>query len=188
MNTQSLLCPECEKGHLVASLYVDDFQHDGQVVSVDGLEGYVCDRCGADPVFPDQIRRNHRRIADAKRRSDGRMTGDEVRAIREQFGLSQQDAARLFGGGTNAFSKYERGDVLQSVAMDRLLKAVAFHPFLLDFLCEEAKVTVQPDSCLVVERYQAGTTLNMRDASFRSRTVAGNIVIVESERWQKYAA
>ena len=76
MTELNLRCLECDTGHLTASLFSDDFQHEGQVVRVDGLERYVCELCGADPVFPDQIRRNERRIADAKRRSDGRMTGE----------------------------------------------------------------------------------------------------------------
>jgi HTH-type transcriptional regulator/antitoxin MqsA len=134
MNSHPIVCPECEKGHLTASTYADDFQHNGELLRVEGLQCYLCDQCGADPVFADQVRRNHRLVADAKRRADGLLVGDEVRAIREKFGLSQQEAAALFGGGVNAFSKYERGDVIQSDAMDRLLKLVSARPALLDAL------------------------------------------------------
>jgi len=45
--------------------------------------------------------------------------------------LTQKDASSLFGGGANAFSKYERGDVIQSDAMDRLMRLVKQHPGLL---------------------------------------------------------
>lgn len=34
-----------------------------------------------------------------------------IRAIREVCGLSQQEAARVFGGGAKAFEKYESGEV-----------------------------------------------------------------------------
>lgn len=131
MTSQQTICPQCEKGRLTPSVYADDFQHEGQVIRVDGLECYICDQCGADPVYPDQIRRNHARVADAKRQSDGRLTGADIRSLRDRLGLTQQDASTIFGGGANAFSKYERGDVLQSDSMDRLLRLVSMHPKLL---------------------------------------------------------
>jgi len=88
------------------------------------LEGYCCDTCGADPIFRDQIKRNHLKIADAKRVADGLLVGEEIRRIRMRLKLTQREAAEVFGGGANAFSKYERGDVVQSVAMDRLLRLI----------------------------------------------------------------
>jgi HTH-type transcriptional regulator/antitoxin MqsA len=188
MNDEQVLCPQCEKGHLHAATWEDDFRHGDKTVHVAGLECYRCDNCDADPVFADQIRRNQSRIADAKRRADGMLVGDEIRCIREQLDLSQQDAALLFGGGTNAFSKYERGDVLQSVAMDRLLKIVAYCPWLADFLRHEANIAVNPEQRIDVSRYQAGVAVDMRDASFRSRTVAGHLKVVSAGTWQKAAA
>ncbi len=53
-----------------------------------------------------------------------------VRAIREACGLSQQEAARVFGGGAKAFEKYEAGEVAPSSAMTRLLLLAAKRPGL----------------------------------------------------------
>ena len=36
--------------------------------------------------------------------------------------ITQEQAALLFGGGIHGFSKYERGEVIQSTSMDRLLR------------------------------------------------------------------
>ena len=127
---ENIECPICEEGTLHPALYEDEFERDGKPVHVTDLECYVCDACGAKPIFEEQARRNHLRIVDAKRRADNLLTGDEIRAIRKQLGLTQQDAALLFGGGANAFSKYERGDVIQSVAMDRLLRLASKHPHM----------------------------------------------------------
>lgn len=55
-----------------------------------------------------------------------------IRAIRELCGLSQQDAARVFGGGPKAFEKYESGEVAPSVAMTRLLMLAAKSPGLFE--------------------------------------------------------
>jgi HTH-type transcriptional regulator/antitoxin MqsA len=53
-----------------------------------------------------------------------------IRAIREVCGLSQRDAARVFGGGPKAFEKYESGEVSPSSSMTRLLLLAARRPEL----------------------------------------------------------
>jgi HTH-type transcriptional regulator/antitoxin MqsA len=53
-----------------------------------------------------------------------------IRAIREACGLSQQEAARVFGGGRKAFEKYEAGEIAPSSAMTRLLLLAARRPDL----------------------------------------------------------
>jgi putative zinc finger/helix-turn-helix YgiT family protein len=54
----------------------------------------------------------------------------EIKAIRELCDLSQQEAARSFGGGPKAFEKYESGEVAPSSAMVRLLLLAARRPDL----------------------------------------------------------
>jgi putative zinc finger/helix-turn-helix YgiT family protein len=54
----------------------------------------------------------------------------EIKAIRELCGLSQQEAARAFGGGPKAFEKYESGEITPSSAMVRLLLLAARRPEL----------------------------------------------------------
>jgi len=53
-----------------------------------------------------------------------------IKAIREACKLSQQDAARVFGGGAKAFEKYESGEVAPSSSMTRLLLLAAKRPDL----------------------------------------------------------
>lgn len=59
-------CPLCEIGRLSATIFEDDFTYNNKPIHVAELEGYVCDECGADPIFADQIRRNHLKISKAK--------------------------------------------------------------------------------------------------------------------------
>lgn len=139
-NEKNHVCTECRVGTLEASTYSDNFNHGKGTLRVEGLECYICNSCGADPVLVDQIRRNQLRIADAKRAADGHLLGAEVRYVRMRLGLTQQEASALFGGGANAFSKYERGDTLQSEAMDCLLRLVGRHPFLLKDLEQEQRL------------------------------------------------
>jgi len=128
MTEQKPICPMCEQAALQPKTYTGEIEHNAHRLEVHGLEFYCCPECDADPVFPDQARRNHRRFQDARRRADGLLTSEEIVRIREALGLTQKQAAELFGGGANAFSKYERGDVIQSIAMDRLIRMVQLHP------------------------------------------------------------
>ncbi len=55
----------------------------------------------------------------------------EIRRIRRKLGLSQASAARLTGGGHNAFSRYERGRAVPLPAVVNLFKLLDKHPELL---------------------------------------------------------
>jgi HTH-type transcriptional regulator / antitoxin MqsA len=127
-NKAQLLCTVCDVGSLTPSVYSDYFSHNSGKIFVEGLEKYDCSECHESPIFTDQVRRNQIRISDAKRLADGLLTCTQVKKIRDRLGLSQSGAASAFGGGGNAFSKYERGEVIQSFAMDRLLRLAADIP------------------------------------------------------------
>jgi HTH-type transcriptional regulator/antitoxin MqsA len=144
MSSKSETCPVCGVTALNAVIYSDTFKHNERDLVVHGLEGYQCSSCDSELSGPEQIRRNERRIREAKRQADGLLSSHQIREAREQLGLSQQEAATLFGGGTNGFSKYERGETAQSVAMDRLLRLVMADPSKLDELRAMAGMSAQP--------------------------------------------
>jgi len=119
-----------------------------QQFSLSDSEYSVCRECGFDVVLPHQKRRNEARIRDEHRRIDGLLTGRQIKAIRRRLRLTQVEAARLMGGGDNAFSKYERGEVTQSVAMNQLLLLLDARPDGLRVLADRrssASVSVQSE-------------------------------------------
>ena len=138
MNSKAQICPVCGEAAATAVTFSDTFKHNGANLVVHGLEAYRCANCHSEPIVPEQIRRHQLRITDAKRAADGLLSGRQIRAARELLGLSQQEAAVIFGGGPNGFSKYERGETAQSVAMDRLLRLVTADPSRLAELREMA--------------------------------------------------
>lgn len=188
MSDKTNLCPICEKGNLSTATHTLKVKHGDTVLVIPDLEHSVCDSCGEEPVLTEQIRRNQLKVADAKRKADGLLTGAGVRSIREQLGLTQQQACQLFGGGTNAFSKYERGDVVQSVAMDRLLKAAAFIPDVVAFLEIEARIAIDHGARRQSQAYAVVSAANLKDRAFTSRSVRGNLVEVHSAIWKREAA
>jgi len=117
----NLLCADCGAETLQSFVEIEQFVYKGHTLSVE-VEYSVCSQCGAETILQDQIKRNDYRTRDAWRKADGLLSGTEIVALRKQLDLTQQQAAQMFGGGTNAFSKYERGEVIQSVAMDNLMR------------------------------------------------------------------
>ena len=57
---------------------------------------------------------------------------DVIARVRKKLQLDQREAARLFGGGVNAFSRYESGRTKPPVALIKLLKVLDRHPELLN--------------------------------------------------------
>ena len=78
-----------------------------------------------------------------RKRVDGLLTGAEITALRKQYNLTQGQAARLFGGGPVAFSKYENDDVAQSESMDNLLRLVRRSPEAFWELVQEKGMAVE---------------------------------------------
>lgn len=51
-------------------------------------------------------------ILTEKARIDGLLTPGEIKQIRMKLKLTQKQAATIFGGGVNAFNRYEKGSYL----------------------------------------------------------------------------
>lgn len=123
------ICPKCGGGGLDAYSYSDTVDFRNLELDVEGLERYQCRSCGLRWETPTQLERNQVKIKneyanarDRLRQRYGLLTADQIERVRKDLSLTQKEAAGLFGGGSNAFNKYESGEVLQSYAMDRLIR------------------------------------------------------------------
>jgi HTH-type transcriptional regulator/antitoxin MqsA len=115
------ICPICEEGSLEAKIGSNEVEYKGQK-TVLPLHFSECESCGSEQASPIELRINKRSMIEFKKKVDGLLTGKEVKEIRLSLGLTQADAANIFGGGPVAFAKYEADDVTQSGAMDKLLR------------------------------------------------------------------
>ena len=74
----------------------------------------------------------------AYRVNHGLLTSDEIVAIRENYGLSQVDLARLLGWGEATISRYE-SKAIQDEAYDTMLRLIKDNPLIaLEFLKKNA--------------------------------------------------
>lgn len=109
--------------------------HRGVSAKVKGLAGWRCRDCG-EIVFDKISTRRYAAAGDklvVAARTAERM---EIRRIRRKLGLTQADAAKIMGGGHNAFSRYERGEAAPVPAVMNLLRLLDRHPELLRELAE----------------------------------------------------
>ncbi|MDD5035599.1 MAG: type II toxin-antitoxin system MqsA family antitoxin [Methylococcaceae bacterium] len=140
MNAEKL-CPLCEEGHLHEHGEKTHVEYNGRTGAVDSLYS-VCDACGAEQATAEQLRTNKRAMIAFKKAVDGLLTGAELRVLRERLGITQAQAAKIFGGGPVAFSKYESDDVMQSDAMDKLLRLADAIPAAFAKLARDAGIAV----------------------------------------------
>jgi HTH-type transcriptional regulator/antitoxin MqsA len=105
-------------------------EHAGRKMQVEGLSGWRCGACGEVEFDADSAQR-YAAAGDALVLRERERRGKEIRRIRRKLGLSQVAAARLTGGGHNAFSRYERGEVAPLPAVIKLLHLLDKHPELL---------------------------------------------------------
>jgi HTH-type transcriptional regulator/antitoxin MqsA len=87
----------------------------------------LCNNCDREFISKPQILQNEAALRAAKKDYDGLLSSEEIIRARCTLSLTQEQASRVFGGGRNAFSKYERGEVSQSVAMDKLIRICLNH-------------------------------------------------------------
>lgn len=117
------LCPLCGEGHLTPCTTETVTEYAGQQGKVT-LRFTECDACGSEIAGEADSRANKRAVLAFRKSVDGLLSGADIRALRDKYGITQDQAARLFGGGPKAFSKYEADDVAHSAAMDTLLRLV----------------------------------------------------------------
>ena len=118
------LCGEVAQEHKVKAMtYVYK-----QVEFVIEQPAQWCDACGEGVIDAKDSNAVLHLIQEEKARIDGLLTPHEVRDVRKKLKLTQKQAANIFGGGVNAFSRYERGKLPVPRPLSQLLTVLRNHP------------------------------------------------------------
>jgi len=125
-------CINCESRKEMTRFEDETFtiEHGGNRIEVAGLSGWRCGACGEVEFDTDSARR-YAAAGDELVLRDRQQQSKEIQRIRRKLGLSQIAAARLTGGGHNAFSRYERGEAMPMPAVINLFRLLDRHPELL---------------------------------------------------------
>lgn len=130
----SKVCPECG-GEMNREVRLVPYTYKDQTIQVE-QPGEWC-ACGEGVLSPADVKATEKALHDFHAQVDGLLTSEEVRQIRKRLKLTQKAAGELFGGGPNAFSRYERGEATQMKAVDVLLRVFNKHPKLLNEIKEQ---------------------------------------------------
>jgi len=134
--TQCIVCKSEDIKSLVA---VESVLYKGHQLQV-SLEYSVCGGCDREFVPKSQILSGEIAVRNAKKKFDGLLSSQDIANARATLSISQDQASKVFGGGKNAFSKYERGEVSQSVAMDKLIRICLKHHHVFRELAQNAGI------------------------------------------------
>jgi HTH-type transcriptional regulator/antitoxin MqsA len=139
---ESPQCLACGEGTLQPRTEYNPVEVCGQTMRLP-LQYSVCDHCGAELTNTAQSQANKRARVVAEKQTQGLLEGGRIRAFRKQCKLNQQEAAQIFGGGNVEFSRYENDDIVQSQAMDSLLRLCMAQPHNLITLATMRQVPLQ---------------------------------------------
>ena len=168
---KSSTCASCGSPICKEETYSREIEHGGSTIVVNRLKQFKCEACAA--VFADdgQSRYNLSLIQRAKGLTPNLVLDTEVRAFRDSICITQREASRIFGGGLNAFSKYETGEVVQSDAMDNLLWLATKFPGLVPVLATRRSVVLSDKvraACGSVLQISAGVSNSFSKISLKS--------------------
>ena len=100
--------------------------------SVQGLSGWECRACGETEFDPDSALR-YGAAGDQLIETARRTIAQEMKRIRRKLSLTQKTAVQMLsGGGHNAFSRYERGEVEPPRSLVVLMALLDRHPQLME--------------------------------------------------------
>jgi putative zinc finger/helix-turn-helix YgiT family protein len=106
----------------------------GEEVAVPGAQHLRCPKCGEIVLTGKAARRLGEDAIAIYRRRHGLLSADQIRGIRERFGLTQAAFARLLRLGSNTLSRWEAGRNVQTEAMDTLLRLIRDVPGSIEYL------------------------------------------------------
>jgi HTH-type transcriptional regulator/antitoxin MqsA len=131
MKRDNRQCPSCDQAEMAFAERDIPFEYKGERLVVLKVAGWVCTLCG-EGVFADGEGKRYADALDNFVNDVDKAQREDLRRIRRKLHLSQREAAGLFGGGTNAFSEYERGVTKPSKSTLLLMKLLEKHPDLMD--------------------------------------------------------
>lgn len=120
-------CPLCLEGTLRDGKQKQRLEYRGCGYDY-AAKGAFCNNC--HDGFPEHNAREEAAWMSFRDRVDADEIANLTR-IRKKLKLTQQQAAKLAGGGKNAFSRYERGQAKPVAAVINLFRLLDRHPDLL---------------------------------------------------------
>lgn len=126
-------CPVCGAAELVRDTRDMPYTYKGESTVIPALTGDYCPACAEVILDMDEAERFGQQIREFNKQVNAAIVDPQfIAGVRKKLKLDQREAAELFGGGVNAFSRYENGKTKPPLALVKLLKVLDRHPDLLN--------------------------------------------------------
>jgi HTH-type transcriptional regulator/antitoxin MqsA len=128
----SMKCPVCGAAELIHDTRDLPYTYKGETTLIPAVTADFCPACDesiTDMMETDRVMREMHTFN--KQVNAAIVDPVFILNVRKKLELGQREAAEIFGGGINAFSRYENGKTKPPLALVKLFKLLDRHPDLL---------------------------------------------------------
>lgn len=126
-------CPSCAAAELVYDTRDIPYTYKGESTIIPAVTGEFCPACDESILAVEASRRTMSLMLEFNKQVNASIVDpDFIANVRKKLALDQREAAEIFGGGVNAFSRYENGKTKPPLALVKLFKLLDRHPDLLN--------------------------------------------------------
>ena len=126
-------CPSCGAAKLVHHIRDLPYTYKGESTTIPSVTGDYCPACGEAVLDAVESARTSAAMLEFNKQVNAAIVDPQfIASVRKKLRIGQREAAQIFGGGVNAFSRYENGKTKPPLALVKLLKLLERHPDLLD--------------------------------------------------------
>jgi HTH-type transcriptional regulator/antitoxin MqsA len=126
-------CPSCAAAELVHDTRDMPYTYKGESTIIPAVTGDFCPACDESILAAAESRRTMNLMLEFNKQVNASIVDPNfIAGVRKKLALDQREAAEIFGGGVNAFSRYETGKTKPPLALVKLFKLLDRHPDLLN--------------------------------------------------------
>ena len=126
-------CPCCGAAELIHDTRDIRYVYKGEATTIPAVTGDFCPACGEVVLNRDHGDQYGAQVGLFQRQVNAAFVDpDYIARVRRKLNLDQRQAAEIFGGGVNAFSRYENGKTKPPLSLVKLLKLLDRRPDLLN--------------------------------------------------------
>ncbi len=126
-------CPVCGVADLIHDTRDLTYTYKGENTLIPSVTGDFCPACAESVLNASESDRVMHEMHEFSKQINASVVDPGfIARVRKKLGLDQRTAAEIFGGGINAFSRYENGRTRPPLSLVKLLKLLDRHPDLLN--------------------------------------------------------
>lgn len=124
-------CPVCGGAELIHDTRDLPYTYKGERTTIQAVTGEFCPACDESILDLAESGRVMSEMKDFARQVNSAIVDPSfISGVRKKLDLDQREAALLFGGGANAFSRYENGKTKPPLSLVQLFTLLDRHPEL----------------------------------------------------------